>query len=113
MALQKTIGGRLFSISRCSAIEALDLELALGNAQVSEGLGGMCGKLAHAELVRLMTMVFGHCSCEGATITDLNVTFADRPRDIWEAFMAAVEHNLGPLGEGSPTASSAATQPKP
>lgn len=143
MAKQVAIGGRTFSIARCSAIEALDLELSLAKAggswiagldvrelaglfgsagdagrvalgvQLAQGLGEVAQKLTHAELVRLMSLVFGHCSCDGTTITDINSTFADRPRDIWLAFLEALKVNLGPLGEGLLSNSSAATQPKP
>jgi hypothetical protein len=135
-ALQKVINGRTYSFDRCAAIEALDLELSLAKVgasefanvdvaafaslagqddalraalglQLAESLGRIAKNLTHAELVRLMTLVFQYVSCDGVTITNLNVTFADRPRDIWMVFVEALKVNLGPLGEGLLTKSPA------
>ena len=133
MAAQKTIGGRAYLFSRCSAIEALDLELSLakvgaegiatmdmqslftliGDAEqlqarfgleVAGVLAMVAQKLTHAELTRLMGIVFQYVDIDGKTIggekSDINKAFADRPRDIWEAFIESLKVNLGPLGEG-------------
>jgi hypothetical protein len=133
MAVQKTIGGRAYTFSRCSTVEALDLELSLakvgaesvatmdlqalfsllgddGKLQAQFGLeiagvlAGIAQKLTHAELTRLMGIVFQYVDIDGKTIggekSDLNKAFADRPRDIWQAFLEALSVNLGPLGEG-------------
>jgi hypothetical protein len=138
---EKLIGGRTFSIRRCSATNALDLELSLAKVGASElvnfdwdvlkGLGGdntatmlavgtqiggliggIAQKLSLTELKRLMTIVFNHTDCDGRTIGDkIDETFADRPADIWQAFIAALDHNLRPFGrallKSSPDASSA------
>ena len=106
-----TVGGRQIFIGRCSAIEALDLELSLAKT-VGGGIAAMSGsvddavaavgtiakQLTLAELQRLMNMVFGYVMIDNQKIIDINSAFADRPRDIWEVFIACIEHNLGPLG---------------
>jgi hypothetical protein len=109
---QLTVGGRAVVILRCSAVEALDLELSMAKVlgggiaaamgspdDAAAAVGTIAKQLTHAELLRLMNMVFQYVSVDGEKIIDINSTFADRPRDIWEVFAAAVEHNLGPLGD--------------
>ena len=116
----KTIGGRTVEICRCAATEALDLELSIakvaGSADIvamltSKGsademadiirvVGGVAKSLTHAELLRLMNMLFQYVSFDGKVFRDINEDFSDRPRDIWEVFIEAIMHNLGPLGEG-------------
>lgn len=138
---EKVIGGRSYSFRRCSATNALDLELSLAKvgaselvnfdwdvfkglagdqaalsmaigAQIGGVIGGIAQKLSLAELKRLMVLVFNHTDCEGRTIADkIDETFADRPADIWQVFIAALDHNLRPFGrvllKNSPDASSA------
>ena len=117
-----TIGGRSIVITRCAATEALDLQLALARllggadtvAAAAAGSGnfgsalemgllgmvsGIASKLSHAELLRLMNIVFKYVQIDGQPVGDINSTFANRPRDIWEVFVAAVAHNLGPLAD--------------
>lgn len=137
---EKAIGGRTYSFRRCSATNALDLELSLAKVGASElvnfdwsalkGLagdqnammlaigtqigaliGGIAQKLSLGELKRIMTIVFQHTDCGGMTIGDrIDEVFADRPADIWQAFMAALDHNLRPFGRvllnGSPSGAS-------
>jgi len=118
-----SIGGRTIEIHRCSAMEALDLELSIarvaGNVDISaitaagagklaeavalglvDVIGGIAKNLTHAELVRLMEMQFKYIRIDGKPFRDINEDFSDRPKDIWEVFIAAIKHNLGPLGEG-------------
>jgi hypothetical protein len=107
-----TIGGRTVVITRCAATEALDLELSLTKVVgggigsvldspdgIMAALGGVARQLTHAELLRLMNLVFQYVTVDGQPVKDINSTFADRPRDIWEVFLEAVKHNLGPLGD--------------
>lgn len=106
-----TVGGRSVYITRCSAIEALDLELSLAKtvgggiaAAMSStddavaAVGAIAKQLSLAELQRLMNIVFAYVMIDNQKIIDINSAFADRPRDIWEVFVACIEHNLGPLG---------------
>lgn len=106
-----TVGGRQVFIARCSAVEALDLELSLAKVvgggvaaalgsvdDAAAAVGTIAKQLTLAELTRLMNMVFNYVMIDNQKIIDLNSAFADRPRDIWEVFVACVEHNLGPLG---------------
>jgi hypothetical protein len=109
---QIMVGGRSVVIVRCSATEALDLELSLtkvvgggiGLALDSQdatvaAIGGVAQKLSHAELLRLMNMLFKYVTIDGQKIVNIDSAFCDRPRDIWEVFIESVKHNLGPLGE--------------
>lgn len=126
---EKNIGGRSFAFRRCSATTALDIELSLAKVGASElgnfdwaalsGLagnddaiklaigtqiggivGGIAQKLSLAELKRLMVLVFNHVDCDGKTIADdIDQVFADRPGDIWTAFIEGLKVNLGPLGD--------------
>jgi hypothetical protein len=103
-------------------VEALDLELSLAkvagsadttafNAVVGGDLkaalalgvldmvGGIAKNLSLRELTRLMDMLFQYVTINGQKVVDLNEAFSNRPRDVWEVFVAAVKHNLGPLGE--------------
>lgn len=106
-----TVGGRQVFITRCSAIEALNLELTLartvggGIAMATESadgavaaVGAIAKQLSLEELTRLMNMVFQYVMIDNQKIIDINSAFADRPRDVWEVFVACIEHNLGPLG---------------
>jgi hypothetical protein len=119
-----SIGGRTIEIHRCAATEALDLELSIarvaGNVDISaitaagagklaeavalgglvDVVGGIAKNLTHAELMRLMNMQFQYVRIDGKPFRDINEDFSDRPKDIWEVFIAAIKHNLGPLGEG-------------
>jgi hypothetical protein len=118
-----SIGSRTIEIHRCAATEALDLELSIarvaGNIDISaitaagagklaeavalglaDVVGGIAKNLTHAELLRLMNMLFQYVRIDGKPFRDINEDFADRPKDIWEVFIAAIKHNLGPLGEG-------------
>jgi hypothetical protein len=125
---EKIIGGRSYSFRRCSATNALDLELSLAKVGASElvnfdwsALGGLAGdelamkmvmatqiggmiggiaqKLTLVELKRLMVLVFNHTDCDGRTIGErIDETFADRPADIWQVFIGALIHNLRPFG---------------
>lgn len=107
-----TVGGRSIFITRCSATEALDLELSLaktvgGGIAAALGstddavaaVGAIAKQLTLEELKRLMNMVFNYVMIDNQKIIDINSSFADRPRDIWEVFIACIEHNLGPLGD--------------
>lgn len=107
-----TVGGRTVVITRCSATDALDLELSLtkavgggiGEAMSSPdgaaaAIGAVAKQLTHAELLRLMNLVFKHVIIDGAPVTNIDSAFCDRPRDVWEVFFEAVKHNLGPLGD--------------
>jgi hypothetical protein len=126
-----TIGGRTVQIFRCTAVEALDLELSILRAvgkvdvasltQASTGdlhgaltaglldmFGGMAKNLSHAELLRLMNMLFQYVTIDGQKFRDINESFADRPRDVWQVFVEAIKHNLGPLVGGLLTGSNPA-----
>lgn len=123
--VEKNIGGRTFLFRRCSATNALDLQLSLAKVGASELLnmdmsalsgltgeavtfaigaqiGGLLGaaaqKLSLSELTRLMKLVFNHVDCDGKTIGDsIDEVFADRPADTWLVFVEALKVNLGPL----------------
>lgn len=120
--LTKLIGGRTLEIHRCTAVEGLDLQLSLlkvvgkldiaplvaaaagdVGAALALGISDLVANVAKgltvAELTRLMDMVFKYMSIDGVQFRDINENFADRPLDVWQAFIAAVEHNLGPLVE--------------
>jgi hypothetical protein len=121
--MEKVIGGRTVRINRCAAVQALDLELSIakvaGSVDISsamsaskgqldaaiaiglaEMVAGIAQKLTLAELERLMNMLFAYVTIDGKPFRDLNEDFAERPWDVWETFAAAIEYNLGPLGEG-------------
>lgn len=108
-----TVGGREIVITRCAPVEALDLELSLAKVvgggiaaaigassdDLVAAVGQMARQLSLAELTRLMNLVFQYVQIDGQKVLDINSSFCDRPRDIWEVFAACVEHNLGPLGD--------------
>lgn len=108
-----TVGGREITITRCTATEALDLELSIARVigggiaavlgsssdDLAAAVGQMARQLTLTELKRLMNMVFQYVYVDNAKIVDIDSAFCDRPRDIWEVFAACVEHNLGPLGD--------------
>lgn len=136
---EKVIGGRTFRFRRCSATNALDLELSLARAgasglagfdwealkglsgdamklaigtQIGEVVGSIAQKLSLADLKRLMVLVFNHTDCDGATIGDrIDEVFADRPAEIWQAFIGALDHNLRPFVAALPNGSSSAANP--
>ena len=124
MAFSKTtkvIGGRTYEILRCSATQALDLQLSLlkvagkldispllaaakgdvGSALalgITEVVANVAKNLTLSELTRLMNLVFtDYLQIDGKRFQHLDSDFSERPLDIWQAFIAAVEHNLGPL----------------
>ena len=133
--LTKLIGGRTFEFFRCTAVEGIDLQLSLlkvvgkvdttplfaiakgdvGAALalgLSEVVANVAKNLTTAELQRLMEMVLKYASIDGRSFKDLNEAFADRPLDLWLAFIAAVEHNLGPLFDELRRKSAGATTQK-
>jgi hypothetical protein len=116
----KSIGGRTIEFHRCATTEGLELQLALiktiGKVDISSLLAAAAGdagkaialvlsdavaniakNLSIAELTRLMELVFKYITIDGHPFHDINADFSDRPLDVWQAFIAAVEHNLGPL----------------
>jgi hypothetical protein len=120
-----SVGGRTIMILRCAATEALDLELSiarvLGSSDVAaaqaamggdfkssvafgliEMVSGAAKNLTLAELTRLMELLFKYIMIDGKSFRDINEDFADRPGDVWRVFIAAVKHNLGPLGDVLP-----------
>jgi hypothetical protein len=123
MSISKTtklIGGRTIELHRCAVTEGLDLQLSLlksvgkvdlaplmaaaaGDAGkaialgLNEAVANVARNLSVAELTRLMEMVFKYITIDGHPFHDINADFSDRPLDVWQAFIAAAEHNLGPL----------------
>ena len=117
----KLIGGRTLEIHRCAATQGLDLQLSLlkvvGKVEIApliaaakgdigaalaggitEVVANIAKNLTLTELTRLMNLVFtDYVHIDGKRFDDLNADFADRPLDMWLAFIAACEHNLGPL----------------
>lgn len=126
------IGGRQVTITRCSATQALDLQLALAKVvgdvdvgllmddkvpdtvKASEAMGILthaAKSLTLAELTRIMLIVLQHTMIDGKKFKGIDEDFADRPLDLWQAFIEGLKHNLGPLVAGLLRSSSPAATP--
>jgi hypothetical protein len=110
------IGGRKFSFGTIPAIEAVRIEVAVArvigeplfkafmatkngeakdNAQEAgaAAIGLLLTKMNADELIVTMESVFTYVSCDGKRV-DINTTFTGRNKELWQAFIAALQFNF-------------------
>lgn len=110
------IGGRKFSFGTIPAVEAVRIEVAVArvigeplfkafmatkdgatkdNSQEAgaAAIGLLLTKMDANELIITMESVFTYVSCDGKRV-DINSTFTGRNKELWQAFIAALQFNF-------------------
>lgn len=138
-AVQKEIGGRKFSFGILPATKAVRVEVAIARvigeplfkafmdikgkdgkdpteeqqlAAASAAVGLLTSRMDAEELLATMKTVFEHCSCDGQPIISIDATFAERHRQLWEAFIEALKANFSDFFPAGLSASLSSAMPK-
>lgn len=111
---QKTIGGRLYSFGALPPTEALRVEVAVARvigepmfkmlvtakdpieeqAVLASAVGLLLSKMDPDDLIATMTRVLKFSSIEGTRFASIDADFANRNKDLWLVFIAALKFNF-------------------
>jgi hypothetical protein len=114
---RKTIGEHEYSFGTLPAIEAVRVEVAIGRVigeplfkafmdhkktgqeeddmrqAGAAAIGLMTSKMDTDELIQTMESVLKYVTCDGKRL-DINAHFTGRNKELWQVFIAALQHNF-------------------